>query len=114
MTVLLADPGHRTATLVDTSGHPAGSATWGPGSGQLVVVANGLAFPAPGATYRCWVESHGVRTWIGRMEFAAGEAYWVGSAAWDLTIAAGTRFGVSLVAGSASSPGAPVVLTGTF
>ena len=114
MTSVLAEPGHRSAILLGSTGQPAGIATWDPGASRLVVVASGLAYPPSGATYRCWVETSGVRTWVGRMEFATGEAYWVGPASWTVAIGAGTRFGVSLVGGPAPATTAPVVLTGTF
>jgi anti-sigma factor RsiW len=88
-----------------------GEVVLSPGSREVVVVAEGLAEPAGGMEYRCWVEIAGVRTTIGRMYLYAGLATWAGwSAALD-GLRPGARFGVSLVGTDTDAPGEPV-LTG--
>lgn len=75
----------------------AGSVLFSPSSGQLAMLATGLA-PAPaGSSYSCWVEAGGTRRRIGVLYAEAGTATWVGPVADLSNLPAGTVFGVSLV-----------------
>lgn len=111
---VMSDPGHRSVTLADASGHAAGSVAWSPASRELVVVTTALAAPPAGGSYHCWVERDGIRQAVGRMEFAGNEAYWAGPVDPAVAIAPGVRFGVTLANGASISPGAPAVLSATF
>ena len=108
---LLAEPGHRVASLASTAtGHAVGSVVWGPASSRLAVVTGALAAPPPGTTYRCWVERDGVRHVIGQMEFGEGLAYWAGWVDPASGIGPGSRIGVSLVKGTGGGAPPPVLL----
>lgn len=73
-----ADAEHVALTATGGDTDASGTLLYSPGSEQLVVLAQGLEQPPPGMEYRCWVESGGVRTPIGKMFFAGDVAYWVG------------------------------------
>ena len=108
---LLAEPGHRVASLASTStGRAVGSVVWGPASSRLAVVTGALAAPPPGSTYRCWVERDGVRHVIGQMEFGEGLAYWAGWVDPASGIGPGSRIGVSLVKDTGGGAPPPVLL----
>ncbi len=108
---LLAEPGHRVASLASTAtGEAVGSVVWGPTSSRLAVVTDALAAPPSGSTYRCWVERDGIRHVIGQMEFGEGLAYWVGWVDPASGIGLGSRIGVSLVAGPGGGAPPPVLL----
>ncbi len=108
---LLAEPGHRVASLASTSTDRAvGSVVWGPASSRLAVVTGALAAPPPGSTYRCWVERDGVRHVIGQMEFGEGLAYWAGWVDPASGIGPGSRIGVSLVKDTGGGAPPPVLL----
>jgi len=93
------------------SGPAKGEVMLSPGSHEVVVIAEGLAEPAAGMEYRCWVEVDGARTTIGKMYLYAGLATWAGwSAALD-GVRPGVRFGVSLAGGDPDAAGEPL-LTG--
>jgi len=65
-------------------------------SGELVMVASGLAEPPPGMEYGCWLETGGDRRRIGKM-YPGGELNaWVGPVAGLDDLRAGSVFGVSL------------------
>ena len=81
-------------------------------SGELVMFARGLATPAAGAEYGCWVEVAGKRQRIGTM-YAAGPGWtWSGMSQAVASLPAGATFGVSLVPAGAGA-GVPV-LTGSL
>ena len=108
---LLAEPGHRVASLASTStGRAVGSVVWGPASSRLAVVTGALAAPPPGSTYRCWVERDGVRHVIGQMEFGEGLAYWAGWVDPASGIGPGSRIGVSLAKDTGGGAPPPVLL----
>ena len=89
----------------------AGSLVYSPSTTELVVVADGLARPAAGQEYRCWIEVGGIRQRVGRMFFGDDLAYWAGPAPAVSGVSDGARFGVSLVDASGSSiDTAPVLL----
>jgi len=101
------------STTGSAAGGPAGELTFSPSSTELVVVANGLVPPPAGHEYKCWVESGGTRTTVGKMFFGGDVAYWVGPVPAIAGLPAGASFGVSLV--DLSAPGTPgdAVLAGT-
>lgn len=107
---VLSQPGHREVTLVGADGTPNGTVAWS--NHDLVVMTMALAQPAPGQTYRCWVERGGVRSPVGEMWFAGGLAYWTGSLdGWaTISLDGGGQFGVSLEASAGGSSGAPVLV----
>jgi len=88
-----------------------GSLDFSPSTTQMVVVATGLTPPSGGQEYRCWVQSGGTRTRLGKMYFSPDLAYWVGPAPAVAGLSEGAVFGVSLV--DVSGPGVeadPVLL----
>ncbi|MBI3746359.1 MAG: anti-sigma factor [Chloroflexi bacterium] len=106
---VLLDPTHRAVALTAADGSIGGSLVW---SGHdLVVLTTALAQPSGEAVYRCWIERDGKRSPVGRMFFADGTGYWIGSlGAWATTsFTAGSRFGISLEPAGGST-GAPAVL----
>src|SRR4029078_1835582 len=54
-----------------------GTLVFSPTSTEMVIVDEGLALPAAGQEYRCWVEIDGQRARIGKMFFGGALAYWV-------------------------------------
>jgi hypothetical protein len=110
---ILSDAEHRTVSLHDPAGRAAGTISWS--SRDLVVLTAAIKPAAPGQVYRCWLSGSGRDTAIGRMEFAAGTAYWVGSLdEWaSISLSPGTAFYVTLEdAAAGPSPAGPVVLEG--
>lgn len=108
-----AQPDARSVVLAPSSGAamPSGTLLFSPGTGQLVMVAQGLAQPAAGQEYGCWLEQDGTRTRIGKMYFVGDIATWVGPVSGLDAVAPGAQFGVSigpLGGGASSEP----VLTG--
>jgi hypothetical protein len=90
---------------------PAGGAAQGtllfsPTTGELVMVASGLADLAPGQEYGCWVEVNGKRTRIGRMYPGGDLQSWAGPVSGLADLPADAVFGVSLVpaGGGAGEP----------
>ena len=103
---VLQDPNHQVIELRDLDGVSRGSVSWS--SRDLVVLTTALA-PAPaGRVYRCWIERDGQRSGVGRMVFAGGTSFWVGTlGAWgSASFGSGSTFGISLepVSGSAGNP----------
>ena len=90
--------------LASTTGDASvtGTLVYSPTTDHLVVLAQGLEQPPAGMEYRCWVESGGVRTPIGKMFFAGDIAYWVGEVPNADSLPEGATFGVS--AGAAADP----------
>ena len=103
---VLATDNHKVVPLLRTDGSAAGSISWS--SQDIVVLTSALEPPAAGQEYRCWLETNGTRTPIGRMDYAGHVAFWAASLdEWaTVAIGPGTRFGVSLeaVAGPGGSP----------
>jgi hypothetical protein len=91
-----------------------GTLVYSPATDHLVVLAEGLAQPPAGVEYRCWVESGGVRTPVGKMFFAGDIAYWVGEVPATATLPENAVFGVSPTpTGNPSDLSADPVLTST-
>ncbi|HEX8024830.1 MAG TPA: anti-sigma factor [Candidatus Limnocylindrales bacterium] len=110
---ILSDSAHRTVALKDGNGQAAGTISWS--NHDLVVLTAAIKEPAPGQVYRCWLSGPGGDTAIGKMEFAGGTAYWVGSLdEWaSISLAPGTAFYVTRETGPAGTPrSGPVVLEG--
>jgi hypothetical protein len=108
---ILAAPDHEVLALRKTGGEVAGSIAWS--SQDLVVLTSALQPPAPGSVYRCWLVGRSTETAIGKMDFAGGTAYWVGSLdEWASTaLRPGWSFYVTLESGPAGSQRAgPVIL----
>jgi hypothetical protein len=103
---------HHVALAAAAGVGPTGTLIFSPSSTDVVVVATGLAQPAAGMEYRCWVENGGTRYRVGRMFLGAGLAYWVGSAAPLSGLGPGSTFGISLVPVTGSAVGGDPVLVG--
>ena len=104
----------RHVTLASAGGAGAGMLLFSPSTRDVVVVMTGIAPPATGQEFRCWVEVGGQRARVGRMFFGGNLGYWVGSAEAVSRLAPGAVFGVGLVdTTTGQSVGAPV-LTGTL
>lgn len=111
---ILQDPGHRVALLSTPAGNPAGSVSWSPSEGTVVVLAGELQTPPQGQVYRCWIEQDGARVAVGEMRLSGSIAYWAGGLdSWGATFAPGGRFSVSLESIGGGSSGT-VVLVGTI
>jgi len=94
--------GQADAIHVDLAGTGAGSGATGTlvfssGTGELAVLASGLAQPPSGMEYRCWVEIGGSRRRVGQMFLGGDVAYWAGDVTGLSNVGEGARFGVSLV-----------------
>jgi Anti-sigma-K factor rskA len=108
---ILQDQAHSTAVLMSSTGAAAGSASWGPSSGGIVVLTSALEAPPSGLVYRCWLEADGARTAIGVMSFSGSTAYWAGSlAGWGGGVSRGGRLGVSLEPAAGGVEGEPILV----
>jgi Anti-sigma-K factor rskA len=105
-------PDARHVALTSTGG-AVGTLAFSPSSRELVVVSTGLEEPSGTAEYRCWVESNGQRTVLGKMYFVSGIAAWEGQSDAIASVPAGARFGVSLSPGGDAGEAQPV-LSGTL
>jgi hypothetical protein len=106
----------RHVPLRAAAGSPAGSArgelTFARSTGALVVVVKDLAEPSDGREYRCWLQApDGSRTRVGRMDFAGGISYWVGTVSALAGAAPGTTFVITLV-DRGGDPAGTAVLVG--
>lgn len=109
------EPDARHVDLVATeaaAGETSATLLFSPGTGELVVVAEGLAQPPSGQEYRCWMEVGGERTRVGRMFFAGDLAVWAGDVPALADAAAGATFGVTLVPAAGDSVEGDPVLHG--
>jgi anti-sigma-K factor RskA len=77
MNRILVTPDHHTVSLATAAGSPAGTLAWS--RHDLVVLSTGLARPAPGQVYRCWLNYEGHDTPMGWMWFVDGNAFWTSS-----------------------------------
>lgn len=94
---IAGEPDATRVALASTDGSGAqGSLLFAPSTGQLVVVADGLAPEPDGQEYWCWVEVDGQRQPVGRMYLAQGLGYWAGESEVMTQVSAGATFGVSL------------------
>ncbi len=108
-----AEPDARHVALAGTSDPSlGGSLVFSPSTSELVVVATGLSQPPAGQEYRCWVERSGQRERVGRMFFSGDLAYWIGPVPAVSGVSGTARFGVSLVAASATGSDTAPVLGG--
>jgi len=109
---ILQDPGHRVATLTTPAGTPAGSLSWSPTGGNVVVLTTALQAPPAGQVYRCWIEQGGTRVPVGEMQFTGSTAYWAGSmTSWGYAPAPGDRFTVTLEPVAGGGDGTPALVT---
>jgi hypothetical protein len=107
-----AQPDAQRVALVATQAAPGATGTvlFSGSSGELVMVASGLAAPPAGMEYGCWIETGGERRRIGKM-YPGGEIHaWVGPVTGLQDLPAGSVFGVSLA--PVGGGGGEVVLTG--
>lgn len=74
---ILVTPDHHVVSLANAQGTPAGTLAWS--RHDLVVLSNGLAQPASGQVYRCWLNYEGQDTPMGWMWFVDGNAFWTSS-----------------------------------
>jgi hypothetical protein len=102
--VSAAPDARRVALTAPGTPTQAGTLVFSPATHDLVVVAMGLPTAPAGHEYRCWVESGGARTGVGKMFFGGGIAYWVGPAPVVSGLSGSATFGVSLV--DLATPGA--------
>ncbi len=110
---LQAIPDTERVALVSTDAGAAstGDLLFSRSSGELLVVASGLAPLEPGDEYLCWVEANGDRRRLGEM-YAGGDLQsWAGTVDGLADLPSDAVFGVSLVPQGAES-GTPV-LTGS-
>ncbi|MDQ1323589.1 MAG: hypothetical protein QG587_924 [Chloroflexota bacterium] len=111
---LQAAPDTERVALVPTDAGTAsaGELLFSRSSGELLVVASGLAPLVPGDEYLCWVEADGERRRLGEM-YAGGDLQsWAGTVDGLADLPPDAVFGVSLVPDGAES-GTPV-LTGSL
>ena len=109
-----APDARQVALISPSSGSSVGLLAFVPSTQKLVVSAHDLAMAPAGKEYRCWMESGGGRTVVGKMHFAGGIAYWVGPVGGLGAIRPGTHFGITLVDASGSSIDGDPVLLGTL
>ena len=88
---------HRVALASTTGTSTAGTLVFSRSTTELVVVADELTPPPDGKEYRCWVETAGTRSGMGKMFFGGDLAYWVGKVPELAGVADGSSFGVTLV-----------------
>ena len=102
----------RVALAATTAGAGSeGTLLFSPSTGELVMVASGLAALQPGQEYGCWVEADGQRRRIGRMYPGGDLQSWAGPVDGLANLPPGTVFGVSLVAAGGGT-GVPVLTGG--
>jgi hypothetical protein len=103
------------AAPAGTEGSGSGTLVFSPTSAEIVISATGLARPASGQEYACWVSGpDGTRTRIGKMDFGGGLAYWTGWSKELHQAGPGTTFGVTLVDANGEKVGPGDVLVGTI
>jgi len=108
-----SQPDAESVALASTNGGAAtGTLLFSPSTGELVMVADGLAPLPAGAEYGCWVEVDGERRRIGVMYSGGGMWAWSGTSDQLAALPPGAVFGVSLVPadGGAAQP----LLTGSL
>jgi len=71
---ILLTPDHHVVALATADGTAAGTLAWS--RHDLVVMSGGLARPANGQVYRCWLNYDGKDTPMGWMWFVDGNAFW--------------------------------------
>jgi hypothetical protein len=91
-----------------------GSLVFSAATHKMVVVADGLAEPADGQEYRCWVDVGGNRQRLGKMYVSGDLGYWVGDSDALPSVVPGSTFGVSLVNIATDKAVSPPVMSGTL
>jgi hypothetical protein len=110
-----SQPDVRRIPLASSNGTGAsGTLAFSPASGELVVVASGLAEPPRGQELRCWFDADGQRRPIGKMFFGGGLAYWAGHVDELGQLPPDSSFGVSMVEIGGDPDSGPPVLSGTL
>jgi hypothetical protein len=105
-----SQPDAQRIALASTSGSAEqGIVLFSPRTRELVVVASGLTQPPSGYEYRCWVETNGTRSPVGKMFFGGGVSYWLGPVDAVGSLSDHARFGVSLVNVGSGTSGDPVL-----
>jgi anti-sigma factor RsiW len=94
-----AQPDTRRVALLATAGGAGAQGTllFSPSTGELVMVATGLAQLEPGQEYGCWVEANGERRRIGKMYPGGDLQSWAGMVDGLGELPDDAVFGVSLV-----------------
>jgi hypothetical protein len=110
---LESQPDTERIALVATAAAPgaAGTLLYSPTSGELVMVADGLAPLAEGEEYGCWVETGGTTSRIGRMYPGGSLQAWAGPVDGLGDLPPDAVFGVSLVP-AGGGPAEPVLTSG--
>jgi hypothetical protein len=103
---------HRVALASTTGTSTAGTLVFSRSTTELVVVADRLTPPPDGKEYRCWVETAGTRSAMGKMFFGGDLAYWVGKVPELAAVADGSSFGVTLVDRATGTSVGDAVLVG--
>jgi anti-sigma factor RsiW len=108
-----AQPDTRRVALLATAGGAGAQGTllFSPSTGELVMVASGLAGLEPGQEYGCWVEADGERRRIGKMYPGGGLQSWAGKVDGLADLPDDAVFGVSLVPAD-DGPAEPVLTGG--
>jgi hypothetical protein len=108
-----AQPDTRRVALsaTEAGSRAAGTLLFSPSTGDLAMVASGLAEPAAGQWFECWVDAAGQRRPLGRMYRGGDLQVWAGSVPGLALLPPDARFGVSLVA--AGGGAGQTVLTGS-
>ena len=83
-------------TATDAAAGAAGTLLFSPSTGELVVVASGLAPARRGQEYGCWIEVDGDRTRIGKMYSGGDIQAWAGPVDGLADVPEDATFGVSL------------------
>lgn len=108
-----SEPDVQRVALAATGGEGAsGTVVFSPRTQELLVVTTGLSEPVAGKEYRCWVESGGVRSRVGKMFFGGGLAYWVGPVEALGELQPGSAFGITLVDAASDALEGPPALVG--
>ncbi|MEI7742482.1 MAG: anti-sigma factor [Chloroflexota bacterium] len=111
MSRLATAPDARQVVMRTTPGGPSGTLVFSPSSGELVMVATGLAAVTADAEYQCWVEVDGQRRVLGELYPGGDVQAWTGIAQGLSNLPAGVVFGVTRTGGSG---GDQMVLSGNL
>jgi hypothetical protein len=105
------EPDAVTVALVPVAGGASGGTVlYSAGSGELAMVAQGLAPTPEGGLYACWVERNGQKERIGLLYVDGQDGTWAGPITGLGQLPPNAKFGVSLV--TPGSSGMPVLSGG--